>query len=203
MWSKNCCKERNNHFSQSTFYVPLNTAQDIVCLFFSQGALLVHIQLAVYQDSHDPFQQICSPLHQFPACTVAVQTLNVHLLNFRSFLLVHSSSLSRSLWMAVLLSYISTAPFDLAKLSKHSVTSSRSLIKSWTRQAAGITSAITHWLLVSRKNTAYWSINQFPLSLKIQSVSMHVIVHPSIPQCPSLNTRILSKQALRALPNLM
>lgn len=134
MWSKNCCVEGNNHFSQSTCYVPLKTAQDIVCLLFCQSTLLVHIQLAVYQDSPDLFQQSCSPTNQFPACTVAVQALNVHLLNFRSFLLVHSSSLSRSLWMAVLLPHVSTGPLNLASsvklMSKHSVTSSRSLMKT-------------------------------------------------------------------------
>lgn len=107
LWSKKCWVEEDNHFPQHAGYSSANNALDTVSVFSCQGTLLAHIQLVVSQAtqvifSSSAFQQpvpspqCCQELF-FPRCKI----LHLSLLHFM-FLLSHSSSLPRSLWMAAL-----------------------------------------------------------------------------------------------------
>lgn len=102
-----------DHFPSSTDYAPVNITQDAVGLHCCQGTLLTHVRLAICQDpqilSAGLLPSLSLPsLYQYkglflPKCSIR----HLSLRNSIKFLLVHSSTLPTSLWMAALPSKVS------------------------------------------------------------------------------------------------
>lgn len=115
MQSNECQVKGVNHFPQSTVCACVCIAEDTAGHLCCQDTLLACAQLAVgpswaFFAELLPSLSVPSLYHSQGLFLPRGRTWHLCLLNFMRFLSAHSSSLSRSLWMAALPASVSTAP---------------------------------------------------------------------------------------------
>ena len=128
--------EADNHVPLPAGHPSSDAVQDTISLLGCKSSLLAHVQLFVHRDPQALLCRIALTelLSQSVYISETAPTQVEHLaLALVRFLWDHFPSLSKSPWMVLLPSIMSTAPFNLASsansLRVHSIPLSRSLIQ--------------------------------------------------------------------------